>query len=143
MSTEMNINNIFTPSPPDNNILSIINLSELDNIILESIIPEQTKRQFIPGKFLYIDSEQERIMLQNAWAAITQLELWVYMQLNTVSYMFNDHRLINLISKKMVDLGYDGHTGTSFGWTLRQMQYIAINGEEVYMMNIKDKTSAL
>jgi hypothetical protein len=137
MSTEMNINNIFTPSPPDNNILSIINLSELDNIILESIIPEQTKRQFIPGKFLYIDSEQERIMLQNAWAAITQLELWVYMQLNTESYMFNDHHLINLISKKMVDLGYDGHSGSSFGWTMRQMQYIAINGEEVYMIEYK------
>lgn len=148
MTTEMNINNIFPPSPPDNNILSIINPSELDNIIPEpgsglepgtkyesepELEPEQHNRHFIPGKFLYINSEHTRDMLQNAWTAITQLELWNYMKLDTESYMFSCDPEIKLISKKMVDLGYDGHSGCSFGWTLRQMQYIARNGEEDYM----------
>ena len=72
-------------------------------------------------------------MLQNAWEAITQLELWNYMKLDTESYMFSCDEEIKLISKKMIDLGYDGHSGCSFGWTLRQMQYIAQHGEEDYM----------
>jgi hypothetical protein len=32
----------------------------------------------------------------------------------------------------MVELGYNGHSGSSFGYTMRAMQYIAQNGEEKY-----------
>jgi hypothetical protein len=32
----------------------------------------------------------------------------------------------------MVELGYDGHSGCSFGYTMRIMQYIAKYGEEKY-----------
>ena len=33
----------------------------------------------------------------------------------------------------MEELGYNGHSGYSFGWTMRQMQYIAEHGESNYM----------
>jgi hypothetical protein len=32
----------------------------------------------------------------------------------------------------MEELGYDGHSGASFGWTMRTMQYIANHGEKKY-----------
>jgi hypothetical protein len=142
MSTEMNINNTFPPSPP-NNILSIINPSKLDNIIPEpgpghENTSELNEEQFIPGMFLYINSENTRYILQNAWAAITQLELWNYMKLDTDSYMFNNNPLVNKIYQKIEDLGYYGHSGSSFGWTMRQMQYIAKYGETEFMKIYQD-----
>jgi hypothetical protein len=72
-------------------------------------------------------------MLQNAWAAITQLELWDYMRRETDSFMLSRDPEINIITDKMAELGYDGHSGSSFGWTMRQMQYIAEHGESNYM----------
>jgi hypothetical protein len=72
-------------------------------------------------------------MLVNAWNAITQLELWNYMKKDTYSFMLSNDKEIWIITKKMEDLGYDGHSGSSFGWTMRQIQYIAKNGEEKYM----------
>jgi len=87
---------------------------------------------FVKGQFLYIKSEHTREMLVNAWNAITQLELWSYMKQETQSYMFSTDQEINRISRKMAELGYNGHSGFSFGWTMRQMQYIAIHGEEKY-----------
>jgi len=115
MSSEMNI---VPPIPP-------INETEtLDN---------KNNKRFVPGQFLYIKSDDYREMLQNAWTAITQLDLWDYMKRDTESYMLSSDTEIDIIHKKMEALGYDGHSGSSFGWTLRQMQYIAQNGEANYM----------
>ena len=88
-----------------------------------------------PGKFLYINCISTRNMLQNAWTAITILELWSFMRKEQESYMFSNDPEINIISNKMSELGYDCHSGSSFGWTMRQMQYIAKYGEEKYMNN--------
>ena len=35
----------------------------------------------------------------------------------------------------MIELGYDGHTGFTFGWTMRQIQSIAKQGEKKFMEN--------
>jgi hypothetical protein len=116
------------PIPPINNT-SLINQSVLEN----SHTVNQIKNEFVPGQFLYIKSDTYREMLQNAWTAITQLELWDYMKRDTESYMLSCDKEIDIITKKMETLGYDGHSGSSFGWTLRQMQYIAQYGESNYM----------
>jgi len=87
----------------------------------------------IPGQFLYINDDNNKEMLQNAWAAITQLDLWYYMRRDTDSFMLSRDPEINIITNKMAELGYDGHSGSSFGWTMRQMQYIAEHGEDNYM----------
>jgi hypothetical protein len=87
--------------------------------------------------FYYVKDNSSREMLQNAWASITQLELWAYMKLDTDSYMFSNHPEVGIITKKMEELGYNGHSGSTFGWTMRQMQYIAKYGETKYMNETK------
>ena len=71
-------------------------------------------------------------MLINAWNAITELDLWNYMRNEQYSYMLSNDKEIYIISRKMEELGYNGHSGFSFGWTMRQMQYIAQFGEKKY-----------
>ena len=84
------------------------------------------------GKFLYIDDAPSKKMHINAWTAISQLELWDYMKKDIFSYVLSKDKEIVMISDKMVELGYDMHSGSSFGWIMRQMEYIAKNGEESY-----------
>lgn len=119
MSSEMNN---LPPIPP-------IKETEKETETLRTL----NKNIFVPGQFLYIKSDNCREMLQNAWTAITQLELWDYMKCDTESYMLSCDPEIDIIHKKMEALGYFGHSGSSFGWTLRQIQYIAQNGEANYM----------
>ena len=119
MSTEMNI---LPPSPPIN-----------ETFIINPLESEQNEDIFIFGQFLYVDDANDKEMLQNAWTAITQLDLWDYMKRDTYSYMMSSDPEINIITKKMEELGYDGHSGSSFGWTMRQMQHIAQHGEDDFM----------
>jgi hypothetical protein len=118
MSTEMNI---LPPSPPNN------------SSIISSLEHQQNDDMFIFGKFIYVKDDNKKEMLQNAWTAITQLDLWDYMKRDTDSYMMSSDKEINIITEKMAELGYDGHSGASFGWTMRQMQYIAQHGEDDFM----------
>ena len=92
--------------------------------------------KIIPGQFLYIRDLNSREMLTNAWRSINQTELWNYMRKEQDSFMFSNDPEIHIIINKMSELGYDGHSGSSFGWTMRQMQYIAKNGEQQYINNI-------
>lgn len=140
ISTEMNnYNGILPPLPPPNDILSI-NPSEQDTSPenyddhheLEHK-PEEHHELFIYGMFLYVTRDDNRKMLQNAWLAITQLKLWDYMKRDNTSYTMSDDYEIWIITKKMEELGYKGHSGFSFGWTMRNMQYIAQHGEENFM----------
>jgi len=116
---------ILPPHPPE--------FEKIDNTKLETQtnIPE-----FIEGQFLYIIDIFTREMLVNAWNSITQLKLWDYMKKDTDSFVFSNDNEIKLIMKKMVELGYDEHSGCSFGWTMRQIQYIAINGEKQFANEI-------
>ena len=121
MSSELNV---LPPSPPINETF-IINPSNIES--------EQNEDIFIFGQFLYVDDANDKEMLQNAWTDINQLYLWEYMKRPTDSYMMSSDPEINIITKKMEELGYDGHSGSSFGWTMRQMQHIAQHGEDDFM----------
>jgi hypothetical protein len=88
-----------------------------------------------PGKFTYVLNDINKKMLVNAWYAITQLGLWDYMKKDTVNYIFSGDKEIYMISDKMFELGYRDHSGYSFSWIMRQMQYIAQHGEENYKQN--------
>jgi hypothetical protein len=74
----------------------------------------------------------EREMLINAWQAITMTENWNFVKQPIESFSWSNDPRINIISNKMVELGYNGHSGSSFGYTMRAMQYIAQNGEDKY-----------
>jgi hypothetical protein len=91
---------------------------------------------FIPGKFLYIKKQNNREMLVNAWAAITQTNMWDYMKKETHSYSWSNDKEVKIIYDKMEELGYNGHSGCSFGLVMREMQYIARQGEYNYIRNV-------
>jgi hypothetical protein len=85
----------------------------------------------IPGQFNYVD-EHERDMFANAWQAITLTETWDFIKNFQGSFMMSGDENINRISAKMSELGYDGHSGCSFGFTMQTMKYLAIHGEEKF-----------
>ena len=41
--------------------------------------------------------------------------------------------MVNKISDNMATLGFDGHSGSSFGWVMRSMEYLAKNGKEAFI----------
>jgi len=97
---------------------------------------------FVPGKFEYIIEDSTRDMLVNAWQAITLTESLNFVSQHIDHFMTSNHPKIFIISNKMCELGYNGHSGASFGWTMRQMQFIAKYGEksfkEMYEKEKKD-----
>ncbi len=89
--------------------------------------------------FNYTD-DHSRVMLENAYTAISLTEMWDYMKKNSDSYMFSTDKEIKIISDKIEELGYHGHSGASFGITMRNMQFIALHGmEEHKKMWLKNK----
>lgn len=82
--------------------------------------------------FGYIKDDLTRIMVANAWEAINLTELWEFVEGDIESFMFSNDKRIDVITNKMEELGYSGHSGFSFGCTLRYMQYLARNGEEEF-----------
>jgi hypothetical protein len=92
--------------------------------------PSIEETSFIPGQFKYIKCIYSRKMLQNAYQAISQTENWNFVKKDIESFSFSSAPEIGQISVKMVELGYDGHSGFSFGWTMRQMQTISRQGEQ-------------
>lgn len=98
---------------------------------------------FIPGEFLYIKKEKTREMLVNAWASITQTNMWDYMKKETHSYSLSNDKEVKIIYDKMEELGYNGHSGCSFGLVMREMQYIARQGEDNYIRNVLSHNNKL
>ena len=77
--------------------------------------------------------EGQRTMYTSAFDAITQLELWPFMRnFSRESFMFSSSPEVSQISDRISQLGYDGHSGASFGFTMRAMEYIAKNGLDMY-----------
>ena len=97
-------------------------------------LPIPPPQNFVKGKFDYIKNKDANYkeMLVNAYQAITQTETWSFVKEDCDSFMFSKDSRIDLISNKMVELGYGGHSGSSFGCVMRDMQYIAQNGEEKF-----------
>jgi hypothetical protein len=135
---EQNI--LLPPSPPtvmeEANTMQLIHPDLLQENEMET--PPQApqpiieQEKIIPGKFDYITNSWEREMLVNAWQAITLTENWDFVKKPRESFMMDNDKRIWDITAKMEQLGYYGHSGCSFGLTMRAMQYIARNGEEKF-----------
>ena len=80
--------------------------------------------------FNYLDDNNMRQMFETAYQAITITELWDYMKKDVDNYMFNSDGEVQRIYSKIEELGYTGHSGSSFGYIMRHMQFIATNGIE-------------
>lgn len=123
---EKNLKNITPPEPPTEEILSE---TSHDNKFYTKQYYE-FRHKIGDGKFEYITNIFERVMLVNAWQSITLTNNWDFMAQDIYSFMWSKDPRIDDISKKMQELGYYDHSGASFGCTLRNMQYLAQNGEE-------------
>ncbi len=73
----------------------------------------------------YPDSN-DREMVQDAYEAAVKLELLdAIKNLNPQNgFMFTNSQVIDKIS---ANLKYGGHSGSSFGWTMREVEYLAKN----------------
>jgi hypothetical protein len=80
--------------------------------------------------FNYLHDNNMRQMFETAYQAITINELWDYMKKDVDNYMFNRDDELRRIYNKIEELGYTGHSGASFGYIMRHMQFIATNGIE-------------
>ena len=92
-----------------------------------------------PGEFAYVKDVWMREMLVNAWQAITNTELWDFVKEDIESFGFSQDPRVLRIGNKMIELGYNGHSGASFGYTMRTMQFIAKYGEEEYKRELMEK----
>lgn len=86
--------------------------------------------------FLKIKDQHYRFMLENAYQAITVAEGWDFMKTfndNQNGFMFSDNPMTGKIMNKMEELGYSGHSGGSFGWTMRNMEFLAKHGKDEFL----------
>ena len=103
---------------------------------IPTLVPEcdtpVEEENIIPGRFEYIKDSWQREMLVNAWQAINVTETWDFVKQDIESFMWSNDPRIWTITRKMEELGYRGHSGSSFGCTMRTMQYIANHGEKKF-----------
>lgn len=118
----------YISSPEDTNSLEYSN----DNL-------KNLEMDIGNGYMPYIKEEWTRNMCENAWHAINLTKNWDFVSQPINSFILSDDKRINIISDKMTELGYDGHTRSSFGCTMRNMQYLAQNGLEKFKLLFKDE----
>jgi hypothetical protein len=101
--------------------------------VFNEIYTDKAMNNFIEGNFDYIPW-YDREVYANAWKAVTETETWEFVKNYDVgSFMLSTDTRVHMIASKMVELGYDGHSGSSFGSIMRVMQYIAKYGEQKFM----------
>ena len=84
--------------------------------------------------FSYIDSFS-RDMIIDGYKAVDSVEggwdfLKTFVPEEGKGFMFTEHEMITKITNKMEI----GHSGSSFGWTMRQLEFIAKKGMDAYKL---------
>jgi hypothetical protein len=83
---------------------------------------------------LNMNSDSKEMVL-SAIQAVTMLEKWDalknYSPLEGRGFMFDDSDFMKSIQNKILEL-YSGHSGSSFAWTMRQIESIAKYGVDEY-----------
>ena len=94
------------------------------------------------GNFEYVDDINERDMLQNAFKAIQISEGWDYVRLDPGEggFMFSKNPIKYKIMENMEKCEPSvGHSGSSYGFVMRNMQFLAKNGIEKHKEKYIDK----
>jgi hypothetical protein len=87
--------------------------------------------------FSFIRDDLTRSNMVNGYAAVSQLELWSWMKdfepLDHEGFKWSQHPNVIRIGEKMESLpNPPGHSGFSFAFTMRHLEYIAKNGMDRY-----------
>lgn len=84
----------------------------------------------------FITDINSKLIIDSAIRAVSNLELWSWLRdVNIESFMFSNDPNISRIYNEIERLGYNGHSGSSFGLTMRQMEFIAKNSFDTYRQN--------
>lgn len=86
--------------------------------------------------FTFISDDDTRRLVINGYHAVTQLELWDWLKSfePNEGFMWSSHPNISVVMNKMETIDETvGHSGASFGFTMRHLEYIAKNGMEEYI----------
>jgi len=77
--------------------------------------------------------EDSKMMIKDGINAVTVTEMWDWLKTyepeKSEGFMFSSHPNLNKIGNNM----YGGHSGASYAWTMRQLEYIAKNGFEAFV----------
>jgi hypothetical protein len=77
--------------------------------------------------------EDSKMMIKDGINAVTVSEMWDWLKTyepeEYKGFMFSTHPNLNKIGNNM----YGGHSGASYAWTMRQLEYIAKNGFEAFV----------
>lgn len=98
-----------------------------------------TAVSYTMGDFGFLKNEQERRMLVDAFKAMQAVDgSWTYLAQRDVpeqsqGFMFSRDPLITKIGNEVDKDGTIGHSGMSYAWTMRQIEYIAKNGWAEYI----------
>lgn len=107
---------------------------ELQKIEPHPSLKVRSKMLYTPGDFSGIRDEYCRNMLTDAYKAVTEANAWEIMAQDPGEggFIYSKTAHKNL-AKVNALIKYDGHSGASYGYTMRQMQYIATHGWEKYI----------
>jgi hypothetical protein len=93
------------------------------------------------GDFSFLNDKFSESFLADAYQAVTAAGLWDWLRENSPpedkGFMFWGHPKLKEIEVHMKLI--DGHSGASYGWTMRNMQAIATKGWEAYVQMSKSK----
>jgi hypothetical protein len=144
MNTKIQQENILPPQAPtieqEINIENTTQEETIVDILIRQKITSNvlsTDGTFIPGRFDYVKNKKVREMFATAWQAINMTEGWHFMSQPIDSFMWSDDEQLKKINNKLHEL-YDGHSGCTYGYTMREMQSIARCGEIQYKKNNKN-----
>jgi len=91
-----------------------------------------TKPTYGCGDFGFTDP-MEREMLEDAYKAVSVNEAWAEMAKDPGEAGFMFSTPTPLMTKVQASINYNGHSGSSFGWTMRVMQKIAKIGWNAFV----------
>lgn len=84
--------------------------------------------------------KNDAMMLEDADKAITECGLWDWLRDYTPEdgkgFMFSEHPNLTRINNAMK---YGGHSGSSYGWTMRNMEYIAKHGWTLFEFKLRQE----
>ena len=85
-------------------------------------------------------SDWDREMLEDAYKAVTKANRWSFLKRPDVpgskGFMFSSWPEMSDID---IHMEYGGHSGASYGSTMRVMEYIAKNGWESYVRSVQEQ----
>jgi hypothetical protein len=113
-------------------------IHKIHKIIYNDVINNISRLPKDQGNFDVFDhlEEYEKNSLQHMYNAITNNNLWEFMKLDpprNIGYAFWNTPEIGIMSRD-INVQLDGHSGASFAWVMRNMQYIAQHGWDEYVV---------